>query len=241
MPSQHVTSINGLSIKAALADNATNATNATNANNLNNKPASVYAITGSNTFIGSQTITGSVAITGSLTLIGNLSASGLDTLNKKLYDLNNQLTIDYAGNVGYNSSLILGKYSYLNNDPAGGFALSAGGSLRMFATNSAQISVLDDAYVFHMNLGGYNTHAGNHIALYAPATVVSGSRGLYVQGPQQITGSLSISGSATFNNIITLTPRHPLPSGMATGSFMVSASVPPKPYFYDGTTWFALY
>jgi hypothetical protein len=51
----------------------------------------------------------------------------------------------------------------------------------------------------------------------------------------ELTGSLSIS------NILTLTPQHPLPSGVATGSFAVSSSVPPKPYFFDGTSWNALY
>ena len=49
------------------------------------------------------------------------------------------------------------------------------------------------------------------------------------------------TGSVTISNILTLTPQSPLPSGVATGSFAVSSSVPPKPYFYDGTTWNALY
>jgi hypothetical protein len=59
----------------------------------------------------------------------------------------------------------------------------------------------------------------------------------YYHGTQTstITGSLSIS------NVLTLTPQHPLPLGVATGSFAVSSSIPPKPYFYDGTTWNALY
>ena len=59
----------------------------------------------------------------------------------------------------------------------------------------------------------------------------------YYHGAQTstITGSLSIS------NILTLTPQNPLPSNAPTGSFAVSSSVPPKPYFWDGTTWNALY
>lgn len=51
----------------------------------------------------------------------------------------------------------------------------------------------------------------------------------------------TISGSLTVSSILTLTPQSPLPSGVPTGSFAVSSSVPPKPYFYDGTTWNALY
>jgi hypothetical protein len=64
---------------------------------------------------------------------------------------------------------------------------------------------------------------------------------LKANNQHQISGSLSISGSINLNNILTLTPQSPLPSGVATGSFAVSSSVPPKPYFYDGTTWNALY
>ena len=56
-----------------------------------------------------------------------------------------------------------------------------------------------------------------------------------------VSGSLIVSGSITLNNLLTLTPQHPLPLGVATGSFAVSSSIPPKPYFYDGTTWNALY
>ena len=43
------------------------------------------------------------------------------------------------------------------------------------------------------------------------------------------------------SQLITLTPRNPLPTNPLTGSFAVSSSVPPKPYFWDGTTWNALY
>jgi hypothetical protein len=45
----------------------------------------------------------------------------------------------------------------------------------------------------------------------------------------------------TATNILTITPVHPLPTNMLTGSFAVSASIPPKPYFWDGTDWNALY
>ncbi len=60
-------------------------------------------------------------------------------------------------------------------------------------------------------------------------------------GSTFITGSLTVTGSTTISNILTLTPQNPLPSGSPTGSFAVSSSVPPKPYFYDGASWNALY
>jgi len=42
--------------------------------------------------------------------------------------------------------------------------------------------------------------------------------------------------------VLTLTPTHPLrTTNVPTGSFAVSSSVPPKPYFWDGITWNSLY
>ena len=62
-----------------------------------------------------------------------------------------------------------------------------------------------------------------------------------IYSPVITSGSLDVSGSATINDVLTLTPQDPLPTGAATGSFAVSSSVPPKPYFFDGTNWNALY
>lgn len=49
---------------------------ASNANSLNGKNSTVFATTGSNTFIGNQTVTGSLATSGSNTLVGNTVLSG---------------------------------------------------------------------------------------------------------------------------------------------------------------------
>ena len=40
--------------------------------------------------------------------------------------------------------------------------------------------------------------------------------------------------------VLSMNPQHPLPTNVATGSFAVSGSVP-KPYFFDGSAWCALY
>ena len=53
--------------------------------------------------------------------------------------------------------------------------------------------------------------------------------------------SASYSETASLARNLTLIPINPLPSGAATGSFAVSASTPPKPYFWDGSNWNALY
>jgi hypothetical protein len=62
--------------------------------------------------------------------------------------------------------------------------------------------------------------------------------GYFGIGTSTPSSSLHISGASA---VLTLSPQDPLPSGVPTGSFAVSSSVPPKPYFYDGTTWNALY
>ena len=78
------------------------------------------------------------------------------------------------------------------------------------------------------DLRAIETTAGNII-------VNGGSVGIGISTPSS---SLHISGASA---VLTLSPQTPLPSGVPTGSFAVSSSVPPKPYFYDGTTWNALY
>jgi hypothetical protein len=68
--------------------------------------------------------------------------------------------------------------------------------------------------------------------------IIKGQTGFVGIGTSTPSSSLHISGASA---VLTLSPQDPLPSGVPTGSFAVSSSAPPKPYFYDGTTWNALY
>jgi hypothetical protein len=53
-----------------------------------------------------------------------------------------------------------------------------------------------------------------------------------------LSGSLDVSGSATINDILVLTPRTTTPSNPASGSIIVSGSgATIRPYFWDGSTW----
>lgn len=64
-----------------------------------------------------------------------------------------------------------------------------------------------------------------------------------IQSNTDITGSLEVKGNVTVSGsqVLTLEPVDPLPSSpLATGSFAVSASVPPRPYMWDGSAWYAL-
>jgi hypothetical protein len=68
---------------------------------------------------------------------------------------------------------------------------------------------------------------------------ITGSIGVGITTPS---ASVHISSSLGLAPILAITPHHPLPTtNIPTGSFMVSSSTPPKPFFWDGTTWNALY
>ena len=68
---------------------------------------------------------------------------------------------------------------------------------------------------------------------------ITGSIGVGITTPS---ASVHISSSLGLPPMLTITPHDPLPTtNIPTGTFMVSASVPPKPFFWDGTTWNALY
>ena len=53
-------------------------------------------------------------------------------------------------------------------------------------------------------------------------------------------GTATYAQTASYAQVLTLEAYDPLPSSPA-GTIAVSASTPPKPYFYDGSTWNALY
>jgi hypothetical protein len=68
---------------------------------------------------------------------------------------------------------------------------------------------------------------------------ITGSIGVGITTPS---ASIHISSSLGLAPILAITPHHPLPTtNIPTGSFMVSASTPPKPFFWDGSSWNALY
>lgn len=67
---------------------------------------------------------------------------------------------------------------------------------------------------------------------------ITGSIGVGITTPS---ASVHISSSLGLPPMLTITPHDPLPTtNIPTGTFMVSASVPPRPYMWDGTSWYAL-
>lgn len=88
------------------------------------------------------------------------------------------------------------------------------------------------------SISGSNTLIGTKTI--TGSVFITGSK--TVIGTNTITGSLNVLGTTTINTILVLTPTSSLPTGQPTGSFIVSGSgANCKPYFYNGTTWTALF
>jgi len=73
-------------------------------------------------------------------------------------------------------------------------------------------------------------------------TVSNGIYGtLYGNASTSTSASYAVTSSYIAATSLRITPSNPLPSNVQIGSFAVSSSTPPKPYFWDGTNWNALY
>ena len=120
--------------------------------------------------------------------------------------------------------------TYVDN----GFKLDVSGSFRTSgdATITGSLNVSSVAVVS-------SSFTTNSSSLY----LTSGSN-FYLQnnGSAEITGSLIVSGTVNINDVLVLTPRITTPSNPLSGSIIVSSSgATIKPFFYDGSTWQALY
>jgi hypothetical protein len=158
-------------------------------------------------------------------------------------DTNGQLTVTTPAKVANTSETVnisAGNMYYGGGE--GRFVIQAQG-------NASSYNALGNMYI----AGGRNTNGGAHGNVYlgvdltsplgnvSVGTTSSLNYKFNVSGSGNFTNNLTVTGSLTVSSILTLTPQDPLPSGVPTGSFAVSSSSPPKPYFYDGTTWNALY
>lgn len=95
-----------------------------------------------------------------------------------------------------------------------------------------------------LNLRGTLSVTGS-ISVTGTITATNGIYGSLI-GNSSTSTSASYARNATSasylaSSILTLTPVNPLPTNVLTGTFAVSSSTPPKPYFWDGTDWNALY
>lgn len=162
-------------------------------------------------------------------------------------------------------SLLLGQVNIANNLHVSGASsqfTSSGtsqltGQVNIGNVPSITTSVLNVGANMHLFGNVYMSGTTNFIqnSVSARANIYFGSNGnswlnngnfgLGTSSPTRrldVVGSSSFSGDVTISNLLTLTPQHPLPTlNLTAGAFAVSSSTPPKPYFWDGNDWNALY
>jgi hypothetical protein len=169
---------------------------------------------------GSQfQVSGSLDVKGSGNFTSNLTVTGSTTITSNSPSLllirgNGDSSILF--NTGNTVAGFSGSLYYFGSQF---FEIGANTSLKL-STNSKERITIE-------NNGGIIINSGSQAT--APTVL-------------QVTGSSSFTGSVTISDILTITPRTTTPTGVASGSFIVSGSgVTIKPYFWDGSAWNALY
>ena len=166
----------------------------------------------------------------------------------------NESSSNKSGNVVIGYGALFAAVRSYQNTIIGTLSHSAVTSMGQFNTAIGSSNVSSGSYNIILGVGnsllGYGENSivigNNHNLNNLNSSVIIGNQGAIkfrssgsvttLFEDTVISGSLTVSGS----EVLTLVPVNPLPSGVATGSFAVSGSTPPRPYFFDGTSWIAL-
>jgi hypothetical protein len=214
--------------------------------------ARVFPFTGSAIISGGLEVYGTSLINGVNVGLKNVSSTQLG--NAALFSLTSgdgNTGVGYqagfnlqggGGNTIIGDSALLQASSADNNTAIGFYSLyniTTGAGNTAVGTNSG----------YNNTTGNYNVYIGNevqgvsgesnklkiHSSISNTTTpLISGD---FSTRDLTINGDLTVSGS----QVLTLQPVHPLPSsGISAGAFAVSASTPPRPYMWDGSSWYAL-
>ena len=208
------------------------------------------AVSNSLNVVGTGSVSGSFIVSGSLVInpnggVGNqLINSFLLGRTSSIYTM--QTSGTFALGTGGSSGGGNGGFSY-NADSFPNFVFrNPGGDAGLtIKTNIGTQAVTTQAIIFPNTTANVGIALGGHPTAYNHLVIVSASHGSASIGigtaSPLLSHALTVTGSVAISNVLTLIPQDPLPSGVATGSFAVSSSVPPKPYFFDGTSWNVLY
>jgi hypothetical protein len=108
--------------------------------------------------------------------------------------------------------------------------------MRITSAGSVGIGTTSPSFTLHVNGTIGSTGFISSLGLYTDAIAGYGNTFINLTQNTEVTGYLSAT------DVLTLPPQSPLPSGKPTGSFAVSGSgANCKPYFYNGTSWTALF
>jgi len=181
-------------LNAISSSYALSASYTSNADLLDGKNSTIFATTGSNTFIGDQVITGSLLVSGSNTftnigttsLTGSLNVTGSSTL------IGNQILIGIKTITG--SVFISGSKTIIGNNTVTGSMLITGSTTQTGNNTLIGNTVLSGS----INISGSQTFYGTS-AFYGNHTL-SGSN--TITGNTVMSGSIEVSGSSNFRNSV---------------------------------------
>jgi hypothetical protein len=213
--------------------------------------ARVFPFTGSAVILGSLEVSSTSFING--ITIGRKNVSSTQLGNAALLSLTtgtDNTGVGYqagfniqgtSGNTIVGASALVQAYS--DNNTAIGYSslynITSGTGNIGIGINSGYNNTTGDYNVYIGNEGYGVSGESNKLKIHSAGSntttpLISGD---FSTRDLTINGDLTVSGS----QVLTLQPVHPLPSsGVATGSFAVSASIPPRPYMWDGSSWYAL-
>ena len=173
-----------------------------------------------NTGVGNTSL-GDSSLSSSMSGSRNV-AIGQNSLNKNAGDNNTAIGEGSLNNntIGFNN-VAIGRRAGTSN---------VSGSNNVFIGASSGANNIGSNNVFIGRFSGFNETSSDKLYIANSTTSDPLIKGDFV------------SGSITINNVLQITPQHPLPAAASyPNSFAVSSSTPPVPYFSNGTSWTALY
>jgi len=189
-------------------------------------------------YTGNALISGSLAVSGSLTLptipdvstgyINMLSYGGIRIRDNDFYEM--KLTVD---NPSGNSSAVSPGFMVMSG--VGGYGINTTVASSTLGETESTINFSGPA--------NSRIQSSQQLILSGSSSklILSGSTA-NITGSFNVKGNTTISGSTTIDTILTLTPRTTTPTGIASGSIIVSGSATGiKPYFWNGATWTAMF
>jgi len=189
-------------------------------------------------YTGNALISGSLAVSGSLTLptipdvstgyINMLSYGGIRIRDNDFYEM--KLTVD---NPSGNSSAVSPGFMVMSG--VGGYGINTTVASSTLGETESTINFSGPA--------NSRIQSSQQLILSGSSSklILSGSTA-NITGSFNVKGNTNISGSTTIDSILTIVPRTTLPTGIASGSIIVSGSATGiKPYFWNGATWTAMF
>lgn len=178
-------------------------------------------------------------------LVGNLDLGGFNINNVGyMYGIAsnalNANNADYATTAGSTTSALNANTAY-NADNA----THADNSSTADQILTSNVDPIDISYYLtftnptYSTPGDYSSLSTNNSIYYNPSEET-----LYASNFRGNLDGIAASANVAYaysSNVLTITPQSPLPTGVPIGSFAVSSSNPPKPYFWDGISWKSLY